>query len=458
MKKHIRLFALLLAAVVVLGLCPAALAAGTGSITVMNPRADASYTAYKIFDLTYSSDSFAYSISGASPWYDAVADYSGVSLTQIEGEDTYVVAVKSSFSAADFAEHLASAGVTDPDGTPMPGGSITGLDLGYYFVTSSAGALCALTSTAPDAEIYEKNEDIPFDKTVDEPDVDVGQTVTYTITSRVPATTGYEKFDYIVTDTLSSGLTLNRDVEVKFGTTAIDVTPAYTANGFTLTLDMTQYAAYTGETVTITYTAVVNSDAVFGSAGNPNDASLKYSNDPNDSESYTERHDEEKVYTCRLVIDKYDAKDDSVKLAGAQFVLYKVVGQSKLYYVRDAATGAVTWAADKADATVMTTDENGAASFPGVEAGDYFVEEIEAPEGYNRLTAPVAVTLSRDTPEGGEEVSFTVLPVENSTGTVLPETGGRGVFALYAAGGAAMASAAALIILRAVKNRREQRG
>lgn len=455
MKKHLRIPALLIAAIVLLSLCPMALAAGgSGSITVMNPRTDAQYTASRIFDLTYSGDSFAYTIESASPWFEAVSGYSGLSLERISGGNTYVVTVLPGFSPADFAEKLSQAGVSDPEAAAMPGGTVSGLELGYYFVSSTAGALCALTSTAPDAEIYEKNEQIPFDKTVDDPDADIGQTVRFEITSRVPASTGYEKFDYIVSDTLSAGLTLNHDVEVRFGTDAIAAVPAYAANGFTLTLDMTQYRQYTGETVTISYTAVVNGNAVFGSAGNPNDAHLKYSNDPNDSESFTELTDEEKVYTCRLVIDKYDAKDENEKLSGAEFVLYKLFGQQKLYYAVDAATGAVSWGGEIDDATVMTTDEQGNAAFSGIEAGSYMLEEIKAPDGYNRLLSPVSVTLSRQSPEGGEELEFTVAPVENSSGTILPETGGRGVYAIYASGIIALAAAAAIFSARAIRSRK----
>lgn len=63
--------------------------------------------------------------------------------------------------------------------------------------------------------------------------VEIGQKLTYTITGKVPSTKGYTEYTYEVTDTMSEGLTFNKDVKVTIGgedvTTAAAITKMGTA-------------------------------------------------------------------------------------------------------------------------------------------------------------------------------------------------------------------------------------
>ena len=93
------------------------------------------------------------------------------------------------------------------------------LALGYYFVTSGLGSVCNLTTTDPQATIYDKNDKPVIEKTADTTTADVGQTINYTINGKVPSLTGYKSYTYKVTDNMSEGLTFNKDVVVKFGDT-----------------------------------------------------------------------------------------------------------------------------------------------------------------------------------------------------------------------------------------------
>ena len=163
-----------------------------GSITVDNPVAERTYTAYKIFDVVYdgAKKHYSYTIDGGdskSLWYDTVSDYAtdanGLKLTQVGGTNTYVVTFdKDKFSAPAFADALkkalADGSVTD-NGTPLvtegTSVSVKNLHLGYYFVTSTNGALCNLTTTNPDVTIHDKN-DMPFNKVDDKVSAEVGQT------------------------------------------------------------------------------------------------------------------------------------------------------------------------------------------------------------------------------------------------------------------------------------------
>ena len=205
MKHARKLTSLLLALVMVFALAVTVAAEGTtepakGSITVENPREGQEYKAYKIFDVVYdNAGHYSYTIEGGdsrSPWYDTVNGYAselnGLTLTQVGNTTTYVVTFgKVYFSAPKFADALkkalANGSVADTGSKLATEGSsvsVTGLPLGYYFVTSSTGALCSLDTTNPSVIIHDKNN-IPFEKTktVENNGFNVGDTVPFSILS-----------------------------------------------------------------------------------------------------------------------------------------------------------------------------------------------------------------------------------------------------------------------------------
>ena len=228
MKHARKLTSLLLALVMVFALAVTVAAEGTtetikGSITVENPIEGQNYTAYKIFDVVYDDADprhYSYTIKDNSEWFSTVQSYAnGLTLTQVEGTNTFVVTTTGDFSPAAFADALKAA-VNGKAGKTLAvaGGKATAenLDLGYYFVTSTTGALCNLTTTNPNANIHDKN-DMPFKKEVDKTNVDVGQTVTFKITGKVPDYTGFTKYTYLITDTMTNGLTFKDDEKVMVG-------------------------------------------------------------------------------------------------------------------------------------------------------------------------------------------------------------------------------------------------
>ncbi len=453
MKKTKKLFALLLvfAMVFTMGIGTAAFAAGetgSGSITVSNPIAGQTYTAYKIFDVKYndSKSAYSYTISSSSEWYTTVEAYSDITLTASAKDSTlYVVTKKDGFSAAEFADTL-KADVSGKTGTPLAESegkaSASGLDLGYYFVSSTSGALCNLTTTNPSVIIYDKN-DVPFTKTDDKTSANVGETVKYTITGKVPDTTGFSTYTYKITDTMSTGLTFNKNVTVKLNET--DITGACTvtnkANGFELTIPVVNYQTNIGKEILVEYTATVNKNAV--ATIQKNEAQLEYSNGPTTTTETAE--DVEEVYTSKIVIDKYAAEDDSKKLADAKFKLYKEItesGTTTKYYYKVDTNGVVSWVTNKTDATEVTTDANGAAHFDGIADGTYYLEETDSPAGYNLMTTPQTVVVNGNTALSVEA------DVPNSTGTVLPTTGGIGTTIFYVFGGLLMIGALVFFITR----------
>lgn len=470
MKRTRKLASLLLALVMVFALATTAFATApgtttTGSITVDNPVADRTYTAYKIFDVVYDDArvNYSYTIKGDSEWYNTVNGYAteanGLTLTPVADTtaNTYVVTITDAFSAPKFAAAL-NAEVTGKTGKTLTKAesantaAVSGLELGYYFVSSNTGALCNLTTTNPTVTIHDKN-DMPFEKTDNKVSADVGETVNYTITGKVPDTTGFETYTYEIADTMSDGLTFKKDVKVTVGSADVtaDCNVAYNANGnansFTVTIPVMSYQI--GAAIEVTYTATVNEKAI--AVVSNNEAKLTYSNNPTDSESKTTTPaQKQEVYSSKIVIDKYETGKKTTKLPNAKFVLYKEetpgTPASAVYYKWNDTDKKVEWVTEMTAATVMTTNDQGEATFGGLADGTYHLVETEAPAGYNPLTAPVPVTVAGSSTDT-TKLSVTA-EVENKTGTTLPTTGGMGTTIFYVLGAVLVVGAGVLLVTK----------
>lgn len=464
MKTMRKLFTVLLALAMTLTLAVPAFAAGTtGSITITNPQGDHTYTAYKIFDVTNSGENYSYTISKTDAAFSTVKEYAdvtanGLNLTDVANTNKCNVSFDTSFSAASFAQHLKTNLDKNPGslgngtGFTKDGSTVkaSGLNLGYYFVSGTSGTVCEL-ATAKNIEIRDKNEAPQIEKTVDDDDrtVEIGQKLTYTITGKVPSTKGYDEFIYQVTDTMSAGLTYNQDAKVTIDGTDVTATITNYENSFVANVDMTKYQDKIDASVVITYTATVNEKAIQRDV-ETNTATLKYSNDPANKDSYKESSVKVDVFSFNIVIDKYVTGKESTKLPGAKFVLKNNAGQ---YYKYDTSTKAVSWVDATADPTEVSTNDNGAARFDGLQAGIYYLEETAAPAGYNQLTKDITIVLDKNgsaTIDGNASTPGThhslTAGVANSTGTMLPETGGTGTVIFVALGALAVICAGVFLV------------
>ena len=474
MKKVKKFVSLVLAAVMAMAMTVTAFAedaaqgttAATGKITISSPTEGETYTIYKIFDVSYSTDKTAYSytISTTSEWTGVVQAYanetdSGLSLTKTAVGDQYVVTIdKTKFSAAKFAKELKTK-VAQKSGTSKTAQEnqdleFTGLPLGYYLVDTKSGALCNLTTTNNEVTIHDKN-DVPFLKEEDKENVELGEIVTYTITGKVPNTTGFSGYIYKISDTMSEGLTFNpNSIEVKVGTRTLNKGTEYTCNtettGFEIIIPVMDLQSNVGETITVTYTAKVNENAV--AKISKNEAKLTYSNNPINSTETNTINQEQKVYNAKINIVKYELSPDqspeesTKKLGGAKFILRN---SENKYYKYNTTKDVIEWV-DKADADEFETTMDGKASINGLKDGSYELYEIEAPKGYNPLKDPVNITINGKDSSGTIHVdNLTVsLNIGNSKGALLPSTGGIGTTIFYVLGGILVLGAAVVLVVR----------
>lgn len=480
-----RVVSTLLALVLVLALAGTAAAAGEGSITIDNAVVGKTYTIYRIFDLdSHSEDYQALNYKVSAKWAAFFAK-GAEGLNYVDIDELGYVTWKENASAADFAakafafakaQNIANDGQKTADSSTV---AFTGLDLGYYLVQSDLGALCSLDTTMPSVTIKEKNSEPTVEKKVKEDstgafgetnDADIGQTVEFKTT--ITVVDGQPK-GYVLHDTMSAGLTFNGTVKVKIGDRTLTAGTDYTLvteglnDGCTFEVRFIDdkdgegnatgsHALKPNDVVTVIYSATVNANAVVGDKGNPNTTKLSYTegstttNETKDSQTRT--------YVWEFDVLKYTMKDNAeTPLAGAKFVLYKTV-DGKNYYVK-VTDGKVTgWTETKAEGTVFETpDDDGSFTISGLDVDTYYLEEVEAPAGYNKLAAPVKVTITATINTATNVGTATVTYGENSTGTVkienktgveLPSTGGVGTTIFYVIGGLLMAVAVVLLVTK----------
>ena len=365
--------------------------------------------------------------------------------------------------------------------------NVDNLNLGYYLlmprgaseIKENRETLASVVNVVNCARGVEVKAEYPdLVKEIDRRYVEIGETVNYTLVGEVPNTTAYEtRYIYRVLDTMSDGLTFQADKLVAYfwndankdGVVDSDekafvdlesenISYTYGDHNFVLEFNMVAYQEYVGQAVMLEYSAVVNEDAIFGSEGMPNYAYLEYSNNPHDyTDVFPTPPTELYVYTAKIDVVKVDGDDTEKKLSGAKFALKNAEGDYYKYTEFEINPDAdVSWVADVAEATTMVTGEDGTIEFKGLKAGTYFLEELEAPNGYNLLTEDVKVVIEEellDKDESGEKEILIHSPnktveVANQAGTLLPETGGMGTTIFYVLGGLLAVGAAVLLITK----------
>ena len=492
MKRMKKIMALMLAAIMMMAMSVTAFAAegatGTNTLTVnvksTEPAQDLkgqTINLYKLFDVTESgtteSKNYAYTVNTETGYKDAIKSALGTSFSGTTDEEyaAAVLALKDTDGAVQkFANDFTAEALTKNLSATANSGKITeenktsytfnNLAAGYYLVYVTGGkeiqsSLVTVDETTTTVNL--KTEAPSIEKTADKTTVNIGDVVTYNVKGVIPDTTGYDQYQYIIHDELSTGLDFVNDttgtalgeaattvnVKVAFGADVTDEGTAPTTatldstNKRKMSLDLSAWVKANqtnnkGKEFTVTYYAKVNKDAI---VTEKNKAQLEYGNKP--GETTTTTPSEAKTPTYPLDINKIK-KGTEEKLAGAKFSLYtseedakngenaiKVSGSNGNYVVDPASTTTEFESAKSIDGKKYNLHVNGLA------AGDYWLVETKAPEGFNKLTAPIKVTITKTgdaewtVSKDGTVENDKIIDIENSTGSILPSTGGRGAIA-----------------------------
>lgn len=361
--------------------------------------------------------------------------------------------------------------------------TFTNLDYGYYVVAvpgatvadtnSQYAALVRVHSTSVNASI--KGALPTVVKKVNGENATsakIGDTLKFTLTSTIPDMSAYSTYTFNFKDTLSKGLTFEKVDSVKVGDTTLTKGTDYTVTTSTvsdstlLTVTMLNFKAKqqtnAGKTITVTYTATLNKDAVVGGHGNTNSATIQYSNNPSTGGTGESEPSKVRVFTYGFTVDKYTGDNytaEAVRLPGAKFTLAPKDGDPMSFVQVNAGSATANAVyrvatAGETGTTTITTPENGKVDFQGLKNGEYTLTETEAPAGYNKLASAIGVkvdgknngtdttnatvTITYDNDNGSsnynQSASDGVIPVRNKSGVTLPGTGGMGTIAFTVIG------------------------
>ena len=485
MKALKKVLALCLAAILLLALSPAAFAdtpSGTSAtINIADAKEGETYKIYRMFDVLSVDTSvdpaqISYKVTDAwANFFKQGAPGAEFITLSTDGYPTW----NAGKTAADFAKaaktYAANVTATSTETATATGVTFT-LPLGYYFVDSSLGAVCNLTSAHQNVTIHEKNGVPTVEKKIlegveekTENVAAIGDTVTYQ--SKVKLTQGTKNIVYH--DVMTVGLTFNEnsvrlDGEALPGTVTVKKGESVT-DGCTFEVEFTQAyldtleintapnttgtGALTEKTVTLTYTATINKNAQVDDK-DTNTAHLTFGEKGKSAPSTVETS-----YRAFDLI-KFKTKDGKkVFLEKADFSLYKteacIAGEEiNLVKVSDDDSGTVYRVATENEEGAVTKITTGKKliTIKGLDDATYYLKEIAAPRGYNPLTAPVPVDLTKGNlkavTEGDFYQNLTGVQVENQAGTTLPSTGGVGTTLFYVVGGLLMVCAVVLLVTK----------
>lgn len=480
---------------------PAGAASDNNTLTITSKTSGHTFQAYQVFDGDY----YEGVLSNVT-WGDGVDG--AALLAALKADGNLGTHFTNCTTATDVAEVLSGEGSPFTDNSELlddladvvsnhltashtdsgaPSGqapnftyTITGLKDGYYFVNEADMSnannnaytkfmLQVVGDTTVAAKADVPTIDKSFAEGGNQGDASIGDEINFKLTSKVPNMDGYDKYFFVVHDTLSTGLSFKEgSVAVKVGTETLTPNDDFTVTHRNQTLkivlnDFIQYKeSQPNANIEITYTATLNENAVVGVEDNPNDVYLVYSNNPNvvyngDNEPSGDDpvgetpHDRTYTYVTGLELKKVDA--DGNALTGAQFQLSGTTLNTVLVYkdqftLDDEGTywklkdGTYTTTApsgndelyenttdkytrERVKDTVQnagttnatgTVGDDGILRFDGLSAGTYTITEMVAPDGYNLLDEPIQITISWSAPstEGGD-CTWTVSGVQGAT-------------------------------------------
>lgn len=508
MKKMKKLVSLLLTVVMVFAMTTIVFAT---NITIGGGATDSVYSAYRLLNATDGGNGkYAYTIN---PKYENIL--SEVTTKTTETDIVSYIANLNGNEIRNFAnavyEKIADASSNiEADETSL-NSVFSNVKQGYYLIAETVlgdeqdtFSLVMLDTAGQDNVDVTTKEDKPtLNKQIKHNESDqwgvvgdnqIGDTVEFRTITTVPNfTSEYTQYDYIIHDTMSTGLTsnvvtdnINSNVKVKINDST-ELEASYfnvtaTENTFSVSIDVKRAVAdgkmAQGDKLYTYYSGVLNNEALIYDVGNQdNEAYLEYSNNPYDIYDTAETP-KVKVYdwTFKMGVNKVDGSTDET-ITGARFVLSESVLDLDDLQLNDGVPSATDYliglvnegnniyrVATDNDSDAVYYIEAGNITIKGLDdATSYYLYETKAPDGYNMLKDPVKFEIKSEYVEDGSAVQTdypTVIVgtespsttlstnIENNSGTELPTTGGIGTTIFYVLGSILVIAAAILLITR----------
>ena len=482
-----RTLAFMLALVLICSLSITAFAADSGSITISHAAVGQTYNLYKIFDATYATHIVdgeeviltneegvpvvAYKIDTENQFFDAMFGENGTAAGYfIYDAETHFVTKNPSVTDANLFAYL--KGLVEAEGvTPTETAenvqsevvNFTGLETGYYVIQreDEQASAVTITTTKPHADVIDKNQ-LPgqLEKVIDGADenfsVSVGETINWTITF---VATHYHEGNKVLDYTLKDTVTPENWAEIDLNSIVVKVNGTELAKGtgwdfapaeegedpfdFKINIpwvDADEEFIYDDAIadVEVTYSAVVTDAAAVNDPATEkleNKAVLSWTTTTPHDDDWDDDETETKIFN--LGVTKVDG-DTNENLDGAQFTLYYDEACEHPVLVAEKSAG--VYVVDP-NGTELFTTTDGKVVIKGLKDATYYLKEIVAPDGYNKLAGATTIELSSET-AADFEVDGTTYTVYNETatrivnnqGTELPSTGGKGTMMLITFG------------------------
>lgn len=428
MSKIKKVLAMLLALAMVLGTTLTAFAAD--ETTEANAKVSAirqeegktvSVTAYKIVELDKTS------VTGYKDLTGMITDVTNPTTAELRSIDVTGLVSKTMTQGENYKK--GSYTVADYTANLTPGMYLILVSGTTYVYNPMALSVNLQNGEVSSTDTVAKPSDPTIVKKADQPDVEIGKNVNFTIEATIPSygPEYTEDVTFEITDTLSKGLTYNKDAVVlvtglKDSFTVPTVQQdAQNDQILTVAFDSDMIKNHPGEIVTISYSAKVNENAVTNFDPNTNKAELEYSNNPDDT---TTKDSTTKTYTFELnglvhgsVTDRYEdiyKTDDGTKTESSEEIKYERLKGAEFGLYTDEACQKLFKSAE--------TDEKGHLNIKGLDGKvTYYLKEIKAPTGFQLNNTVVPVIVNPTYKEDGTLESYTISMGGNVTTTYVAE-------------------------------------
>ena len=375
------------------------------------------------------------------------------------------------------------------DEPELKGGTV---DADSNFTVGNSSAYAKRSKPTLNKEITGKtaNSKVNGDSTKVGDTLAVGDTVSFKIETTIPAYSGQydnDNLKFEISDTVSTGLNAPTNIVVKEADTVLIENTHYTLvksnNNKTFTIKFKKEYLLSGfaKNIKVTYDSELNQNASSGFDANTNTAGIVYSNSPS-----TTDNKEAETYHYTFDIDGNvfgQMTGREIVKVGKDETSGELITKETNTQTTKPLPGAEFQLLDKDKNVLKTTTSTtaGLLTFRGLDAGEYYLKETKAPEGYSTDSTLVPVVISAVLNADGTLASYTVTingtnsttytwnnsgqtPTVDKTGDtslfnnykpgLLPSTGGNGIYFYIIAGIILIAMATAVYVIIRKKDAR----